>query len=178
MLKRVIFFLGALFCTGCSHFIGRQAPAPVYTHTKQVQLPAVKLGVIERANKLNIVQENKRIIAVQEEPEQLMAIQQLLADAELSYQQGKIDNAVMTLERALRLAPRRAILFYKLAALRMHQGQFLQAENLAKKSELLAVGDYPLKRQNWLLIAAAREQLGLAETADLARQKARAYSKQ
>jgi len=179
MLKRATYCLSALLITACSQFIGRQAPAPIYySPAKQESSPAVKLSSVERSKQVKLVQIHKPIQRVHKEPEQIFAIQQLLADAELNYQQGKIEIAAMTLERALRIAPRHAILFYKLAALRMHQGQFLLAENLAKKSELLAVGDYSLKKQNWLLIAAAREQLGQAEKADKARQNAQRYSAQ
>jgi hypothetical protein len=46
------------------------------------------------------------------------------------------------------------------------------AENLAKKSALLAEGNASLKKQNWLLIAEDRGQKGDPAGAKAARQKA------
>ena len=80
-----------------------------------------------------------------------------------------------TIERALRIEPRNPLLLYKLALIRLKQGQPELAENLAKKSELLAEGNAQLKKKNWLLIAEAREQQNNQKGANTARKKARQF---
>lgn len=70
---------------------------------------------------------------------------------------GDIESAAASIERAIRIEPRNATLFYKLALLRIKQSKPRLAEDLAKKSALLAVNDNTLKRHCWLLIAHAKE---------------------
>jgi hypothetical protein len=70
---------------------------------------------------------------------------------------GDLDSAAASIERAIRIEPRNATLFYKLALLRLKQSKPRLAEDLAKKSALLASTDNTLKKHCWLLIAHARE---------------------
>jgi len=96
----------------------------------------------------------------------------LVVAANKSSSQGNIDSATTTIERAIRIEPRNAILFYKLALLRLKQSKPRMAEDLAKKSALLASGDNQLKKHSWLLIAKAREMQNNVEGAKEAREKA------
>lgn len=80
----------------------------------------------------------------------------LVSAADQSSQSGNLDSAVAAIERAIRIEPRNAALFYKLAELRLKQSKPRLAEDLAKKSALLASKDTRLKKQSWLLIANAR----------------------
>lgn len=70
---------------------------------------------------------------------------------------GDLETASASLERAIRIEPRNATLFYKLALLRLKQSNPNLAEDLAKKSALLASTDNTLKKHCWLLIAHVRE---------------------
>lgn len=96
----------------------------------------------------------------------------LVLAANKSANQGNIDAATTTIERAIRIEPRNATLFYKLALLRLKQSKPRLAEDLAKKSALLASGDKQLKKHSWLLIAKAREMQNNLEGAKEARAKA------
>lgn len=84
---------------------------------------------------------------------------------------GNIESAANTLERASRIEPRNATLYYKLALLQL-KSKPSQAEDLAKKSALLAVNDPALKKHSWLLIAKAREMQKNFKGAQEARDKA------
>lgn len=84
------------------------------------------------------------------------AVGALVSAADQNSQSGNLDSAVAVIERAIRIEPRNAVLFYKLAELRLKQSKPRLAEDLAKKSALLASKDTRLKRQSWLLIANAR----------------------
>lgn len=84
----------------------------------------------------------------------------LISDADRNTTTGNLDSAVATLERGLRIDPRNATLLYKLAEVRLKQSKPRLAEDLAKKSALLAGGDRTLKKRSWLLVAKARKMQG------------------
>lgn len=85
------------------------------------------------------------------------AVGALVSAANQNSKAGDLDSATASIERAIRIEPRNATLFYKLALLRLKQSKPRLAEDLAKKSALLASTDNTLKKHCWLLIAHARE---------------------
>jgi hypothetical protein len=103
------------------------------------------------------------------------AVSALVLAANEDSQAGKMDSAVATMERAIRLEPRNPTLLYKLAVLRLQQSKPTQAEDLAKKAALLASKDAQLKKHSWLLIARAREMQHDAAGAQEAREKANSF---
>ncbi len=103
------------------------------------------------------------------------AVVALLSKADQSYKDGQFDQAVSTIERALRIEPRNAKLVYKLAAVRLRQNKARLAENLAKKAALLAGNNTLIKRRAWLLIAEARRMQGNRVGAKEAKTKAENY---
>jgi len=82
----------------------------------------------------------------------------LLDRATHQEQAGSPEKAAATLERALRIEPRNARLWHRLAILRFQQGQFTLAESLAAKSSMLAQGDWSLKQKNAELIEQVRQR--------------------
>ena len=91
-------------------------------------------------------------------PPQTPAVNALVLAANDNTQAGNLDSAVSSIERAIRIEPRNAALYYKLALIRLDQSKPRLAEDLARKAALLAVNDNNLKKHSWLLIANAREQ--------------------
>lgn len=84
----------------------------------------------------------------------------LARQAEQQRQAGDYAGAAASLERSLRIAPREAYLWNRLARVRLEQGQSGQAGNLAARSNDLA-GDAPtIKQDNWRIIAEARRRSG------------------
>lgn len=81
----------------------------------------------------------------------------LVSAANQNSKAGDLDSAAASIERAIRIEPRNATLLYKLAVLRLQQSKPRLAEDLAKKSALLAASNNALKKHCWLLIAHARE---------------------
>jgi hypothetical protein len=100
------------------------------------------------------------------------AVRSLLATAEAQTSRGNLSGAGATLERALRIEPRNAHLWNRLAHLRMTQKRHGEAAELAQKSNALAGADRDLQRDNWQLIAAARGAVGDLAGARAARHKA------
>lgn len=88
------------------------------------------------------------------------AVNALASAASQSSRSGDLEAATTTIERAIRIEPRNATLYYKLAVLRLKQSKPKLAEDLAKKALLLATNDTSLKKHSWLLVARARELLG------------------
>lgn len=89
-------------------------------------------------------------------PDTGRAVSSLLAKAELREQQAQWEGAAALLERALRIEPRNARLWHRLAKVRLQQGRYAMAESLAQKSNALARDDGELKRRNAELIDTAR----------------------
>jgi hypothetical protein len=88
------------------------------------------------------------------------AVSALALAANQNSKSGNVESATTTIERAIRIEPRNATLYYKLALLRLKQSKPRLAEDLAKKAALLASNDNQLKKHSWLLVARAREMQG------------------
>lgn len=100
------------------------------------------------------------------------AAQALMKQAEQQRQGRDYVGAAATLERALGIQPQDPYIWNRLARVRMEQGLYAQAGNLASRSNALA-GDHPaLKQDNWRMIGAARRAVGDMAGAAEAEQKA------
>ncbi len=93
------------------------------------------------------------------------AVVALLDNANRQAGSGELDGAAAALERALRIEPRNAGLWQRLADIRLRQKQPGQAESLALKSNTLAVGDSATQAGNWRIIAKSRRMRGDADGA-------------
>lgn len=96
----------------------------------------------------------------------------LLTTAQQQQGSGDYNGASSSLERAQRIAPREPQVLYRLAQVRLSQGDPAQAEQLARRALTYANGRPDLQSGLWNIIAQAREKQGDAAGAALARQKA------
>jgi len=103
------------------------------------------------------------------------AVVALLDNAGAQSQRGRLESAAASLERALRIEPDNADVWYRLAVIRLLQGQDGQAEQLAMKSNALAGADASLRGRNWSLIAEARRRRGDTAGAQAAEAEARRH---
>ena len=76
----------------------------------------------------------------------------LLSQAKEQEKAGNPEKAAAVLERALRIEPKNPQLWYRLALLRLQQGQLDLARSLAAKSSALAQGDEDLQVKNRTII--------------------------
>ncbi|WP_025805342.1 tetratricopeptide repeat protein [Pseudomonas chlororaphis] len=97
----------------------------------------------------------------------------LLTTAQQQQASGDLNGASSSLERAQRVAPREPQVLYRLAQVRMAQGDAAQAEQFARRGLSFANGRPDLQASLWALIAQAREKQGDAAGAAQARQKAK-----
>lgn len=160
-MKRLLLPL-FLFLSACSSMPPRELPPVIDGRTGQ-RLPDEPPGVPEEP------------VAVPVPPASTSsgAVVALLDQAEDYRRSGDVDNEAATIERALRIDPKNARLWNRLAAVRLDQGRPGQAEQLALKSNTLARGDKALQARNWRLVARARWSVNDNAGARAAEQKAR-----
>ncbi len=101
------------------------------------------------------------------------AVVALLESAEQQANAGNLESSAASLERAIRIDPNNPVLWYHLATVRLEQGDSVQAEQLAVKSNRLAAGSPAQQARNWQLIAKARAARNDTAGASEARQQAR-----
>jgi tetratricopeptide (TPR) repeat protein len=82
----------------------------------------------------------------------------LLNEAMRQEKSGEYELAAAKLERALRIEPRSALLWNRLAKIRLQQGQHQLAANLAAKSNSYAPGDSELVELNQRIIAGSKKR--------------------
>ena len=87
-------------------------------------------------------------------------VESLLRESRNLQGKGDISGAVASMERALRIEPRNAYLWNRLAHLRVEQNQGERAAEIAAKSISLAGADSNLKADNWRLIAQIKRNSG------------------
>ena len=97
----------------------------------------------------------------------------LLTTAQQQQGGGDLNGAASSLERAQRIAPREPQVLYRLAEVRLAQGDPAQAEQLARRGLTYAGGRPELQAGLWALIAQSREQQGDPQGAAQARERAR-----
>ncbi|MHA6495467.1 tetratricopeptide repeat protein [Pseudomonas borbori] len=97
----------------------------------------------------------------------------LLSSAQQQQGAGDLNGAASSLERAQRIAPREPQVLYRLAEVRLAQGDAAQAEQFARRGLSYANGRPALQASLWNLIAQARERQGDAAGAAQAREQAR-----
>jgi predicted Zn-dependent protease len=100
----------------------------------------------------------------------------LLTTAQQQQASGDLNGASSSLERAQRVAPREPQVLYRLAQVRMAQGDAPQAEQFARRGLTFANGRPALQASLWQLIAQAREKQGDSAGAAVARQNAKVAS--
>lgn len=92
-------------------------------------------------------------------------INSLLRQADQAANEYRWEDAVVLLERGLRIEPRNAILWQRLAQVRYVQSDYHQAIQLAAKSNSFAAGDRQTKQRNQQIMINAYQSLGEYEKA-------------
>lgn len=103
------------------------------------------------------------------------AVLALLTTAQQQQSSGNYNGAASSLERAQRIAPREPQVFYRLAEVRLAQGDASQAEQLAQRGLGYSHGRPALQASLWDLIARARQQQGNTSGAQEAQRRARVH---
>jgi len=178
-MRRSIFLYGAVLLAGlcgCSGLAGRAPSAVPIDDRSTVYLP--EQAQVSRAR---TPQSGRK----DEDPVRLQAgspaggpvaagseaVLALLRDAEKMSVAGKIEHAAASIERALSIEPKNALLWSRLAAVRLRQKDWQQAFIIANKSNSLARDNPALQIENWRIIEKARYEQGDQEASRAARKK-------
>ncbi|MGE0086155.1 MAG: tetratricopeptide repeat protein [Desulfococcaceae bacterium] len=102
----------------------------------------------------------------------MLAVSPLAVQAEQQMERGQLDQAFATAERAVRIDPDNAKMWNLMARIQFKKENYAQAEQLARKSNLLAANDTALQAVNWKIIAAVLSKNGQEYEARRALQKA------
>jgi len=102
----------------------------------------------------------------------IAAVSSLAEQAEDQLSTGQVDRAFSTAERAIRIDSNNPELWNLLARIQMERSNFDQAEQLARKSNLLSRGDRALQARNWRIISDSFQERGETEAAKAALRKA------
>jgi tetratricopeptide (TPR) repeat protein len=94
----------------------------------------------------------------------------LIGKARKQLNRSQPEAAFQTLERALNVDGQDPLVWHLMAKARTMQGQYGQAESLARKSNTLSAGSPSLIKKNWQVIANALEKQGRTQEAALARE--------
>ncbi|MFZ6050212.1 tetratricopeptide repeat protein [Pseudomonas sp. CR3202] len=97
----------------------------------------------------------------------------LLTAAQQQQGGGDLNGAAASLERAQRIAPREPQVLFRLAEVRLAQGDAAQAEQFARRGLTYANGRPAMQASLWDLIARSRERQGDPSGAALARERAK-----
>lgn len=103
------------------------------------------------------------------------AVLSLADSARQDVEAGNYVTAAASLERALRIEPRNARLWYELARVRMGQNMYRQVESLALRANSFAADNKQLRQASWHLIGESREQRDDVAGAQEAYDRAKAY---
>ena len=109
---------------------------------------------------------------VPQEKSQPPILNTLIGKARKQLNRSQPEAAFQTLERALNVDGQDPQVWHLMAKARTMQGQYGQAESLARKANTLSAGSPSLRKKNWQVIANALEEQGRIHEAALARQKA------
>ena len=151
---RTILLVLAVIIAGCAAVVPMPGPAPESTPELPASAPPAPEVPAPAARTESI------------------AIAGLMDGARTDAAAGRLANAAAQLERALRIEPRNPRLWQALARVRLKQGDYIQVEGLAARSNSWARDDPLLRAENWRLIAQAREARGDEQGALVAREAA------
>jgi hypothetical protein len=143
--------------SACTTTPYQRTPSPVVDHGVPAPERSPARGETAPPGGYQKLPEGQIIPPPREQPPAVVA---LLDHAEQQANDGDLQSAAMTLERAIRIDSRNPVLWHHLASVRLAEGNAEQAEGLAKKSNALAAGNYALQARNWGLIAEARRARG------------------
>lgn len=108
----------------------------------------------------------------EEDVSESAAVTSLRETAAAQRANGLLVDAQATLERALRIEPRNARLWYQLAGVQMDLGKYQQAESMALRASRYVGDNRRMNRAVWNLVADARQAKGDTGGAQQARDRA------
>lgn len=99
-------------------------------------------------------------------------VKSLIAEANRAVQQNNLDKAASSLNQAVKLQPKNASIWYDLSQIRLHQGRFSEAEQMAQKAISNSGSNQTINKRSWKIIEASRAARNDKAGAEQARKNA------
>ncbi|MDX1634430.1 MAG: tetratricopeptide repeat protein [Marinobacter sp.] len=148
-------------------------PEPPQVEAREKRIRKSELPPAEQAEEPQAPQSSAP--SYQEQGEPLSpAASSLVSKAEGQLTAGDVQGAVSTLERAQRISPRSAEVYYKLSQAYVRMDNFAKAEQFTLKGLSLAGNNTRLQRAGWMLLADIRRANGNTAGANQAEARAAA----
>ena len=141
--------------------LGACVTSPSVTNTGPIEPDTTDRVIVD--GKVLPLPDEERTISAYSLPEQRSVspvVQNLIKKSQKQSSQDDFDGAANSLERALRIEPRNAMLWNRLADIRYLQKSWNKSIQLAAKSNTLAGNDNELRRENWYLMSNSYKALG------------------
>lgn len=116
------------------------------------------------------------VIVVPTENTENKAVTNLVSQADTFYANGDYSNSYSILERALRIDPNNADIWYRMGLIKLREGEYDQAIQFAMKAVNKALGDKDILGKAWLLVADAKTATGDIAGAEAAQAQAGFYN--
>lgn len=170
MIERACVLLSLSLLTACATYTGRGIPAPVEDRgsngaivtpapsaTGSTTRPAGSGGAVRPASPIDeapVTRTPATVIPAPAEPAAPITPQApatasstLMAGVDAAIAEGDLERAAALCERALRITPRDAHLWFRLASVRAQQGRTNEAEGFARRALSFSSNDPALTRQ-------------------------------
>lgn len=147
MILRTGCILSFSILTGCATYsTGRSIPAPVESRdttsivdprqTDTSTVESIQSSPIQRREipQTQLPPASNSVIVTPAPSEPASASSILLAGVDAAIADGDLERAAALCERALRISPRDALFWYRLAAVRVQQGKSSEAEGIARRA--------------------------------------------
>jgi|TARA_B110000977_G_C11001507_1_gene464019 Tfp pilus assembly protein PilF len=164
-IKLCISLLGIILIGGCA---GNQGPSATDSRASSGQ-PRTS----DRGNKPKVQPKPAKITPT---PPKNSAAKILLAQANIALKQQGPAQAIVLLERAIRIDPREALLWIRLSQAHLEQGHTTAASQHARKAIALAGSDAVKTGRAWLQMADVLEAQGERQQAASLRRKYARYA--
>ncbi|MDC5528051.1 tetratricopeptide repeat protein [Acinetobacter baumannii] len=183
MLKKGVFYIGAVLMVGCTTLPDHSAPKektpPVSEKKKSESSSGVKITPydhpeIQRKSLQVIVPQQKKPQRFNDDGSQLPAFKTLMQKTEQAYKNQQWSEAERYALQAQRLAPQAAETYLFLALTANHKQQYSNAESLARRGLSFAQSQ-AMKKQLWLVILKSGQQRNNPKTVQEAQQALKAF---
>ena len=87
------------------------------------------------------------------------AVKHIIQKATKLTEQQRFESAIQELERGVAIAPKNPLVWQNIAMVRLYQGRFSQARQMASKSNALSQGDKDIIEINEEIIRSAKKEL-------------------
>lgn len=147
MMLRVLLLITSALLTACASYIPvNEQPAPVERSEPDTEAMPGLVGPPAPSSERPSAPSSPTPASPREAPA-ATASSTLLASVDAAITEGDLERAAAISERALRISPRDAVIWFRLANIRFQQQQYIEASGLARRALSYVGSDAALRHQ-------------------------------